>query len=301
VIFVAIVFWPKSPSQTNVPEASSQEQTTTQSTTLTQPAAQQASSPIPVTPTLLTKDSEYMHLINAPTGDDLLANSQGYLQKKKEIDDKLASINDEGLRNQVADQEWAKVDKVAFEQEETANRETAFPAAIQACLLKHRSDWFELGHIDVSNTDRLFIQSVDASPVGLPNGLSIPVTIAMIDEVYSKFHQLAAQRIQKDTNDWLNSEQMSMCRDLAGCNPPTNEEALKKVETDMRQQRITLVGQGDLVAHRIDKLMVVDYDTETILLEVDPKVLAGQSMNWKYCSSSNPYPESSRSPTSAGP
>ena len=47
----------------------------------------------------------------------------------------------------------------------------------------------------------------------------------------------------------------------------------------MRDQRLILVGQGDIVDHRIDRLMLVDYDTETVFADIDSKVLAGQSIN----------------------
>lgn len=49
----------------------------------------------------------------------------------------------------------------------------------------------------------------------------------------------------------------------------------------MRADRIVLVGQGDLMTHRIDKLLLVDYDTETVLHEFPASDVVAKC-EWKY-------------------
>ncbi len=49
---------------------------------------------------------------------------------------------------------------------------------------------------------------------------------------------------------------------------------------EARANRLVVVGQGDLPSHRLDKLMLVDYDTEAVLLELPPDALAGK-IYWK--------------------
>jgi hypothetical protein len=40
-----------------------------------------------------------------------------------------------------------------------------------------------------------------------------------------------------------------------------------QVEKEMRERRLVMVGQGDIAEHRIDKLLIVDYDSETIIAD----------------------------------
>jgi hypothetical protein len=83
-------------------------------------------------------------------------------------------------------------------------------------------------------------------------------------------------------NSWLNSEAMNICRGVPeGCTPPTQEEAHRKVEKNLRTDRLVLVGSGDLLAHRIDRFMLVDYDTETVLYPVPVASFSGV-MSWKF-------------------
>ncbi len=248
-----------------------------------QPPVQQARPAPPPSPKILTKDAEYTRLLNPPGGEALLGYSGAYKQKKQEIEAKLLTISDADLRSRVASEEWSTVDTANFEKDADAQLRAAFPAAMQACLLKHRGDWFEVGHVEYPGTDLLTVTSVAASPVEFPDGLSIAMNVSAMDGVYSRFHQLVGQQLEQQTNAWMNSENMEICRQLPGaCTPPTYQEALKKVEQEMRSQRIVLVGQGDLVEYRIDKLMLVDYDTETILLNLDPALLTNKEMHWKY-------------------
>ena len=222
-----------------------------------------------------------MRLLHPPQGDALLDSSAEYTRKKQEIESKLASIQDPELRNRVSTEEWSKVDKSAYIKQEAEHLRASFPSAMLAVLQGHRADWFEIGHIDYAGTNTLQINSVVASPIELPDGASIPMDVATMDGVYSRFREVAKSDIENRVNAWMNSDSMNICRNVPGCNPPSNEEAQRETEAAVRKDRLILVGHGDLLTHRIDELLLVDYESEAILLEVSPKALVG-NLEWKF-------------------
>ena len=59
-----------------------------------------------------------------------------------------------------------------------------------------------------------------------------------------------------------------------------DKDALKSV----REERLIMVGQGDLVKHRIDKIMLVDYVTETMIAEIKGQIKPNE-ISWKFDSS----------------
>lgn len=276
----------------------------------------QAAPPRPPTLKILTKDQGYIQLLNPPKGDKVLELSTEYAQKKTEIEAKLAAIQDPELRERVSNEQWGKVNKSTYIANEEERLRRTFPAEMRAYLERNRGGWFEIGHVDYPGTDTLEISSVEASPVELVGTPSIAVDPVTMDRVYSQFRQIASEQINQQISEWRQAQSCSqrlknVCRNLGGtreecsspatlreisstlagggiyndCNDnPSDEEGRKVVEQAMRKDRVVLVGQGDLIAPRIDKLLLVDYDTETVLLNLDPKALTGK-IKWKFACS----------------
>jgi hypothetical protein len=274
--------------------------------------------PAPPTSRILTKEPEFWPLLHPPEGDALLEMSTEYAAKKKEIESKLAAIQDPELRKRVSDEEWAKLDKSVYINKEGEHLRASLPSAFRAFLEKHRGDWFEVGHVRFPGTNLLAISPIEASPLQLNEGASVPMDVATMDGVYSKFREIARQQIEQASNAWIEGQLCSaklkiVCQNLGGsssdcsnpatlseiearlgaglsleCNDhPSPEEGRKMAEEQLRENRLVLVGAGDLIDHRIDKLMLVDYDTESILLELPPKVLDGK-LDWKFPAEDQP-------------
>jgi len=262
---------------------------------------------------IITKDPEWSRLLHPPTAeDDILAYSKAYLQKKQEIEAKLAQVSDPDLRAQLASEEWVKVDKQSYIAEGEENLRASWSAEMHTFAEKHRADWFEIGHVDYPGSGSLLVKSVDASPLEVPEGETIPLDLKTMDSVYSKFRQVARPAIQSGVDRWMDEQTCSAhlknacenlggspgeCSDpaklqeieeqlgqggiLSGCNDnPSAETGRGIIEKQVRESRLVLVGQGDLPTHRIDKLLLVDYDTETPFLELPPSALNG-AIVWK--------------------
>lgn len=259
-------------------------------------------------PLLLTKDPDFIHLIHpAQSDDDLLAHSAEFLKKMQDIESQLVTIQDLDLRRQASDQEWAKVDKKAYIERERKSLADAFPTAMQNIFSKHRADWFEAGHVSFPGTSNFVVSSVDASPLTISDDASVPINISKLDDVYSKFASITGPQIEQAVAFQVQAKSCdqqlkNVCQNLGGTssecsNPsdlenirsqiqfscdvgPSAEDLKKKAQQEARTARIILVGQGDLPSHRVDKLMLVDYDTETVLLELPVDSLTGK-MHWK--------------------
>jgi hypothetical protein len=283
----------------------------------TQPS--DGSATTPSSSKILTKDPEFLRLLHPLQGDDLLETSTEYTTKKQEIESKLASIQDPELRQRLSDEEWEQVDKSAYIKNEEGHLRASFPSAMQACLQKHRTDWFEVGHVEYLSTGMLRISSVEASPLELPDGATVSIDVATMNAVYSKFRVVAKDQIKQNLDVWVYEQSCSSrltnaCINLGGtpeeCADPTKlreiedslgqgglfadckanpslEEGREIVENKMRSERLVLVGQGDPIDHRMDKLLLVDYDTENVLLEISASALNG-TINWKFPLGENP-------------
>lgn len=267
---------------------------------------------------IITKDPELNRLLHpSTTEDDILSYSKSYLQKKQEIEAKLASINDPELRARLASDEWSKVDKSAFISEGKSNLRASLSAEMRAFLDRHRADWFEIGHVEYPGSGSLNVESVEASPLELPEGATIALDIPTMDGVYSKFREVASKEIQTNVDHWMYeqtcaahlknacqnlggsaeecsnpeklqeiSEQLAGGGILIGCDDhPSAKVGQQTVEQQMRKNRLVLVAKGDLLMHRIDKLLLVDYDTEDILFQFPPSALTGKVV-WKFPSES---------------
>jgi len=259
-------------------------------------------------PPILTKDPDFIQLIHpAQSDEDLLAHSAEFIQKKQEIESQLSAIHDSDLRSQASALEWSKVDKDAYIQRERKIIADNFPTAMQELLSKHRADWFEVGHVNFSGTSNFMVNSVDASPLTVSDDLVVPISISALDGVYTKFDTITAPQIEQAVGYQVQAtscEQQlkNVCQNLGGSSSqcsdhaelenvrsqiqfsceagPSADELRQKAKKETRASRLVLVGQGDLPTHRIDKLMLVDYDTEVILLEIPTDSLAGK-LRWK--------------------
>lgn len=262
----------------------------------------------PPSPPLLTKDSDFIRLIHpARSDDDLLAQSAEFTQKKQEIESQLAAIQDPDLRSQASDQEWSRVDKNAYIEREKKLIADAFPVAMQEVLSKHRADWFEIGHVSFPGTSSFVVSSIDASPLTVSDDAIVPISISALDGVYSKFDVITGSQIEQAVGYQVQTHSCDQqlknaCQNLGGsssqCSDPAElenirsqlqfscdagpsaDELRQKAKREARASRLVLVGQGDLPSHRIDKLMLVDYDTEAILLEIPRESLAGK-LHWR--------------------
>jgi hypothetical protein len=279
-----------------------------------QPATENSPQATTPPPRIITKDPELARLLHPPNGeDDILAYSKAYVQKKQEIEAKLAQVTDHELRARLASEEWGKVDKSSYFAEGEDNLRASLSAAMYSFLMKHRADWFEIGHVDYPGSGSLTVKSVEASPLEVPENESIALDITSMDSVYSKFREAARPAIQAGVEHWMDEQSCTAhlrnvcenlggspgeCSDpahlqeieqrlggggiLSGCNDnPSGEKGRQIMEKRERDNRLVLVGQGDLLAHRIDKLLIVDYDTETLLLELKPSILSGDIV-WKF-------------------
>lgn len=192
------------------------------------------------------------------------------------------------------------------------------PTLMQACLERHRTDWFEIGHVEASGAGALRLTAVSASPLELSGDASISVDAATLEAAYAKFRELTKMQAETVARVWMDQQTCrgklkNVCENLGGtpeqcsdpaalseiydrlgsglslqCNDnPSLEEGMDIAEKKMQSERLVLVGQGDLTANRIDKLMLVDYDTETILATLPPDALPTNQLTWKFAAAAN--------------
>ncbi len=259
-------------------------------------------------PEILTKDPAFTRLLNPPLGDALLNSSITFVRQKQAIEAKLFNIHDPDLRARISSEEWGKVNKSEFIEQERQRLLTAFPSAMEAVLAKHRIGWWEVGHVSFPGTSEFIVTSVQASPVALPGDATVTSNVAVMDETYAKFHAQIEEQVENivslRSSKYPSCEQQlnNICANLGGssrlCSDPSHldylvssvhfscesypshDELRKSVGAEMRESRLILVGQGDILAHRLDKLMVVDYDTETVFFDVPISSFHGE-LHWK--------------------
>jgi hypothetical protein len=197
-----------------------------------------------------------------------------------EIDDRVAKISDDTLRDQAYNEERAKVNDKAFE----AEADKTYSDARREYLAKHRDGWFEIGHCKYDATTRLLhVSSVPAAPLGAE--FDVPIDLVAMDEIYKKFRLAADPRIRAEIEKIIQSfvrqgaSREAVLEDWrAHGEDKTNYDLYEGLA---REREMIVAAQGDFVARRVDRLFIVDYGTETILAELDPKVLARAQPRWK--------------------
>jgi TonB family protein len=267
-----------------------------------EPAQVPAPAPAPSTVPagrILSKDPEYLKLLNPPQGNDFLRTySKGYRDAMGEIEAKVSSISDENARSQARNDEWASVlktdgDKFRYE------AEVAFREAKISFSQSHKDGWFDAGRVSYEEYNSVLV--VTPSPTDpIAANFRLAMKVATLNQAYEKFHQIAAQEIDRRAQEYVTKA-------TPGSTCASNPQlclnfARQDIEQSLRVQRIVVVGQGDLEAGRIDRLLLVDYDTETVLLDLDAPKPALLTAAWRF--SVGPPPkepeEPAASPENAG-
>jgi TonB family protein len=247
---------------------------------------EQAQNPVPVgTPAplqkIVSKDPLYLKLLNPPKGNDFLQTySKAYRDALAEVDANAANITDQNLRNQTRNDEWAKVsksdgDKFWYE------AETTFREAKISFSRNHKDGWFEAGRVYYDpNNSILAVATNSTSTTPIDASYRFPMKAATLNQVYEKFHQIAAQEIDQKAHEYVS-------KSGAGSNCSRNPDwcynyAKPNIEETLRSERIVVVAQGDAETSRIDRLLLVDRDTETILLNLDAPASTLSSASWRF-------------------
>jgi TonB family protein len=268
-ILIVVLFWAaQARSQTNEPAQ----------------AAAPATSPIPV-PRIVTKDPDYLKLLNPPQGNVFLqVYSKSYRDKAVEIQAKVGGINDENLQNQARNEEWVTAHKIDGDKF-TYEAETALREAKISFSQKHRDGWFEVGRVAYDeNNSVLTIIPNSATPIDA--ALRVPMKATTLNQVYAKFHEIANLEIDRKTQEYVSK---AAAGSTCSRNPDLCSNFAKQdIEQRLRSERIVVVAQGDLESMRIDSLLLADYDTEAVLLELDAHVQGLSSATWRFSVGSVP-------------
>ena len=245
-----------------------------------QTAQADASAPSPnPAPRIVTKDPEYLKLMNPPQGNVFLQTySKSYREKAAEIEAKVGGINDQNLQNQARNAEWVAAhnmdgDKYEYE------AETALREAKISFSQKHRDGWFEIGRVAYDENNSV-LAVLPNSATTIDAALRVPVKVATLNQVYAKFHDLAAQVIDQKAHEYV-------AKAAAGSTCSKNQDlcydfAKKDIEQTLRSERMVVVAQGELETSKIDRLLLVDYDTEAVLLELDANVQGLSTASWRF-------------------
>ena len=228
---------------------------------------------------ILTRDPEYLKLLNPPLGNEFLQTySKGYREKSAEIEARVAGISDENLRSQARGNEWARLlnkDRDKFRNE----AEVAFNDAKILFLRQHRDALFEVGLVAYDeNNNALAVRANPTAPIDA--NFRVGVNRATINQVYDKFRQIAGQDIDQKTREYVSKAgaDSNCSRNPDWCYRFGKEE----IERSLRSERMVVVAQGDLENRKIDRLLLVDDDTEAVLLELDPHVSALDTAAWRF-------------------
>jgi len=226
---------------------------------------------------ILEKHPEFKRLLDPPTGDEFLqAYSQGYRDKSAEIESRAANLTDEKLRARYRSDEWSYVSKKTFDWYK-GQADAAYYEAKISFLRDHRDSWFEIGWVKYDETIKSL--SVKTLPgAATESNLRLSVSPDKMNQIYEKFRKVAGPEIDDKTRAFVSkSAAGSMC---AGNREWCYSVKRDEVEQNVRAARMILVAQGDLETRRIDRLLLVDYVTETIFQEFDPHLSGADTLVW---------------------
>ncbi len=248
------------------------------------PAAQQPVPPGSVQPfKILTKDPEYKALIKPSEGDEFLRlYSADYNAKMAEVEASTAKISDQKLREKARLDAWKGVDKAKFREQALETRTTK----LREYMAKHRDGWIELGHGDYDAPAKMFrVYSIPASPFQGTNKFDMPIDIATIDDVYKKFRTLAEPRIlaridQDVVEYFANEDSPGYSREHVTAF--LRQQRYTTYESRIRQEQMVVIGRGDLADKNIERIAIVDYSTEAVLLDLDSKNFTASKPTWLY-------------------
>jgi TonB family protein len=230
-------------------------------------------------PRIVTKDPDYLKLLNPPKGNDFLRTySKAYRDKAAEIEARVGGISDENLQSQARNEEWVTAHKLDGDKF-TYEAETALREAKISFSQRHRDGWFEIGRVTYDENNRILVVATN-STAPMDANLRLPMKVATLNQVYEKFHQIAAQDIDRKALEYVSNATLgSTCsRNPDLCLPFAKQD----IEQTLRSERMVVVAQGDMEASRIDRLILVDYDTEAVLLELDAPSSALAGAAWRF-------------------
>jgi TonB family protein len=228
---------------------------------------------------IVTNDPEYLKLLNPPQGNEFLKiYSKTYRDKAAEIEAKDAGIAGENLRNQARNDAWGSAlqtdgDKFQYEADVTF-RETKI-----AFSREHRDGVLEVGHVSYETYNKVLVVTPN-STAPIENNLRLAMNPTTLNQVYEKFHAIAAQDIDRKAHEYVsNSGVGSNCsRNPDWC----YQYAKGEIEQSQRSERLVVVAQGDLEAGKIDRMTLIDSDTGAVLLELAVPPSALNNMAWRF-------------------
>jgi TonB family protein len=247
---------------------------------------------------ILSKNPEYLKLLNPPTGDDFLrAYSGGYQKRAAEIEAQLADAADEKERAQKRADEWAKVTRNEHNQFQYA-ADVALNAARTSFSQAHPDAWFEIGRGTYEESAGAYvIRSTPTAPVDMH--FSVPMKPAALTQMHEAFHKIASQEIDREAHEYVaqSGANSSCARNSDWCFQFKSNE----IEQSLRSMRIVVVAQGSLEQRKLDRLLVVDFESEGILLELDPHVPILNPVAWRFSIGDVPKPIVEPEPALATP
>ncbi len=228
---------------------------------------------------IITNDPDYLKLLHAPDADDFVKTySKGYQDKVAEINAKVAFITDEKVRAQAREDLWNNIspkDLDRFHYEAAV----ALNDARIAFAEKHRDGWLEIGRVNYVEAEKtLVVRSSPISPV--ETYLRVPMSPAAMQKIYDTFRQIAGPELDRRAREYVvKSGADSPCaRNSELCFKLKRDE----LEQTLRAERLLAVGQGDLEHEKIEKYLLVDSDTETVLSDLAPQSTLLDSMTWRF-------------------
>jgi TonB family protein len=236
------------------------------------PSAQQAQR-------IVTKDPEYLKLLNPPQGNVFLQTySKSYQDRSAEIEAKVAAISDDNLRNQTRNEEW-----IAAHQQDgnkyTYEAEVALREAKLLFSARHKDGWFEVGHVIYDeNNGVLAVLPNSTSPIDA--ALRFPMKAATLNQIYEKFRDIAGQAIDLKAHEYVaNAQAGSNCSNFPdACNKYTRED----MEQKQRAARLEIVAEGNMESMKVDRILLVDSMTEMILFDLSSSGSAFSSAAWRF-------------------
>lgn len=244
---------------------------------------------------IVSKDPEYLKLLNPPRGNDFLKlYSKSYRDKSAEIEARIATISDDDLRNRARNEEW-----IAAHQQDgdkfTYEADLSLREAKLSFAERHRDGWFEVGRVTYDeNNSALALLPSSTAPIDA--ALRFPMKIATLNQIYGKFEEIAGKEIERKAHEYVAKAQAgSGCSNFPdSCFKYTKED----MEERQRGERLVVVAQGDMESMKIDRLLLVDYVTEAVLFELSPNGLGLGSSAWRF--SVGPIPTAQVEQASAG-
>jgi len=159
---------------------------------------------------------------------------------------------------------------------------------------KHRDGWFEVGRVTYDENNSV-LTIIPNSTTPIDAALRVPMKAATLNQVYAKFHEIAAQEIDQKAHEYVTK---AVVGSTCSRNPDLCFNFAKQdIEQRLRSERIVVVAQGDLESMKIDSLLLIDYETEAVLLELDNHVQGLGSAAWRF--SVGPVPTMPVEPVSA--